>query len=50
VASDSEIRIHSLAEHLAEEEKQYQANEQKKFQESSVRKLKGAKRKPVTRP
>ena len=47
VSADPEIRIESLAVHLAEEEKRYQANEQKKFQESSVRKLKGIKRKPV---
>jgi amino acid adenylation domain-containing protein len=50
VASDPEIRIHALAEHLFTEERQHQVNEQKKFQESSVRRLKGIKRKPVTQP
>ena len=47
VSADPEITVDSLARLLATEKERYQANERKKFQESSVRMLKGIKRKPV---
>jgi non-ribosomal peptide synthetase component F len=48
VATDPDITISNLAEHLAAAERKYQLDEQKKFEEASVRKLKGIKRRAVT--
>jgi hypothetical protein len=47
VTADPAITMTALDEHLGEALKIIQADEQKRFQEASVRKLKGIKRKPV---
>jgi len=47
VAMDPEITLNALGDRLAEAEKEFRASEQKKFQEASMGKLKGIKRRPV---
>ena len=47
VVADPNIQMQSLKTHLAEEERLHAASRQKEFQESSLRKLKGIKRKVV---
>jgi amino acid adenylation domain-containing protein/FkbH-like protein len=47
ITTDPEIAIDTLTRHLDEIEKQLQADDQKRFQEASVRKLKGIKRRTV---
>lgn len=47
ITADPEMTLDALTLHLGEVEKQLQSDDQKRFQEASVRKLKGIKRKAV---
>jgi amino acid adenylation domain-containing protein len=48
VAADPEIKLSSISDILAEVEKQQRATEEKEFQDSSRRKLKGIKRRAIS--